>query len=82
MPGILKLAQLIDRYGVKAVTGRDCLGAGEILQIQSAEAVVRLFHERAKSQSWGSWAAGNQGGSRFLNRAMKLANEAGLIDGT
>ena len=82
MPSILKLAQLIDRYGVKAVTGRDYLGAGEILQIQTAEAVVRLYHEMKSHQSWADWAAGNTRGAQFLMRATELANEAGLIDGS
>jgi hypothetical protein len=81
MPKELKMLRLIDRYGVEAVMGRPYLGAGEIMRMQAAETVVRVYNERKRYDDWTRHAREDPEGSAFLNRAMILATKMGLIDG-
>ena len=61
--------------------GRPYLGAGEILRIQAAETVVRLYGEMKRHENWTHFKRDNPDGGRFLFSAMKLAHDMGLIDG-
>ena len=60
--------------------GRSYLGAGEILRMQAAEAVVRLYEEMKKYSDWTRFKKEDPEGGRFLFNAMKQAHDMGLID--
>ena len=77
----IQLAKLIDRFGVAAVIGRPYLGAGEILRIQAAEAVLRLYGEMKQYDDWARFKLDDPDGARYLFAAMKLAHDMGLADG-
>jgi len=61
--------------------GRTYLGAGEILRMQAAETIVRLYAEMKQYDDWTRFKQNNKVGGRFLFSAMKLAHDMGLIDG-
>ena len=61
--------------------GRSYLGAGEILRIQAAETVVRLYGEMKQYTDWTDFKRNNPEGGAFLFAAMKLAHDMGLVDG-
>jgi len=77
----IQLGRLINRFGVAAVMGRSYLGAGEILRIQAAEAVVRLYGEMNNYDDWTRFKRDDPDGARYLIAAMKQAHNMGLIDG-
>lgn len=78
----LKLAKLIDRFGVDAVMGRSWLSANEILRMQIAETIMRLYAEMQRYDDWTQFKRDNPDGGAFLFSAMKLAHDMGLIDGS
>lgn len=60
------MLRLIDRFGVRAVLGRDTLGAGEMRRMLTAERVVRAYRDRAGAANWAEWAKDNPDDSRLL----------------
>lgn len=64
---------MIDRFGVRAVLGRDILRAGEIRRIIYAEALVQAFRDREKSTNWATWAKENGARAEMLAEAAELA---------
>jgi len=75
------LGRMIDRFGVQAIMGRPYLGALEIKSIYSAEKVLQLYREKERSSSWAEWATVNPEDAAYLARAIKAAEEEGLISG-
>ena len=61
--------------------GRPYLGAGEILRMQAAETIVRLYAEMKQYDDWTLFKRNNKAGGRYLFSAMRLANDMGLVDG-
>ena len=80
-PDELKLLDYIDRFGVRAVMGRDTLGAGEMQAMVMADNVRRAWLSRAGyrdqngAENWAEWAAINPEMSMVLNYAMKAASD-------
>lgn len=75
------VSRLIDRFGVYAVMGRPYLGALEINRILSAEKVIQVYHEKEAWSSWAEWAKANPDDAAYLARAIKVAEEEGLVSG-
>jgi len=73
-PGELKLLESIDRFGVKAVTGRELLGYGEISRMRYCELIVSLYKSREAAPNWAEWAGKNKAAARVLNEAERLYN--------
>jgi len=61
--------------------GRPYLGAGEILRMQAAETIVKLYAEMKQYDDWTRFKQNNPDGGRYLFSAMRLANDMGLVDG-
>jgi hypothetical protein len=64
---------MIDRFGVRAVLGRDTLRAGEIRRMLYAEALIEAYRDREKSTNWATWARENEARSEMLAEAAELA---------
>jgi len=75
------MGRMIDRFGVHAVMGRPYLGALEIKSIYSAEKVLQTHEEKERCTDWADWAKDNPDDAAFLARAIKAADEEGLISG-
>lgn len=82
-PGILSLLDYIDRFGVRAVMGRDTLGAGEMQAMMMADNVRRAYLSRSAyrdehgAENWAEWAMSNPDLSEILNYAMMAAGNDG-----
>ena len=80
-PDVLKLLDYIDRFGVRAVMGRDTLGAGEMQAMITADNVRRAWLSRAGyrdkdgQQNWAQWAEAYPELSEILVHAMKVASD-------
>ena len=61
--------------------GRQYLGYGEILRIQTAEYIVRLYNDMRQYSDWVEYKQRNPEEGALLFGAMRLASEMGLIDG-
>jgi len=75
------IGRMINRFGVHAVMGRPYLGALEIKKIYSAEKVLQIYREKDRASSWAEWAKSNPEDAAYLARAIKAAEEEGLISG-
>jgi hypothetical protein len=73
-PAELMLMDAIDRFGVRAVTGRDVLAAGEILRARHAEFIVKSYRARAEAESWPEFINSNPAAALVLGEAERLAN--------
>ena len=71
-PWELATGRAIERFGVKAVTGRDVLTCAEIRGIQTADVIVRLFQRRAESENWAEWTKKNPRDAEILEAAQKI----------
>lgn len=66
----------IKRFGVKAVTGRDVLSAGEIIRMNTCQNIIAAFQMREKSENWAQWVKDNPELAATLHEAERLANNA------
>lgn len=73
-PGLLTLAEYINRFGVEAVMGRSVLSAGELKRMVVTENIVYAYRERARAENWAKWTQENPDKAQFLNEAARLAN--------
>jgi hypothetical protein len=73
-PAELMLMDAIDRFGARAVTGRDVLTASEILRARHAEFIVKSYRARAEAESWPDFVNQNPHAAKVLNEAERLAN--------
>ena len=64
----------IDRFGVRAVMGREILSAGEISRSRYAEYIVEAYRARSSAKSWPEFSQAHPQAARILNEAEKLAN--------
>ena len=62
----LSLAALAQRFGVRAVYGRETLYSYELRQILLAERVQRAYASRNKSDNWQAWAKANPADADLL----------------
>ena len=69
------LGQRIDRFGVKAVFGRDVMGANEMSRIIIAENIVAAYKDRKKSSNWVEWQINNPQMSELLNIGAELVSD-------
>ncbi len=75
-PRLLQMRDAIQAYGAQAVVGR-VLGYREILQMDYAQAVKRLFDDRESSENWADWAMQNPGAVELLQEASNQAVKYG-----
>ena len=61
--------------------GRPYLGALEINKILSAEKVLQVHFEKERCSSWAEWAKAEPEDAAYLAKAIKAAEEEGLING-
>lgn len=59
LPPELDTLRLIDRFGVRAVLGRDVLSLGEMRRMLSAEVVLTAYRARSRAENWAKWADDN-----------------------
>ena len=69
------MLNMIDRFGVRAATGRDVLGYGEMTRMRHAEFIVKSYNAREASENWAEFAKQNPAASHALSEAERLANE-------
>lgn len=68
----IDLLRQIDRFGVEGVLGRRTLYYGELRCLLIAEAIVKAYSSRARSESWAEWVESNPQKAQLLNEAEKL----------
>jgi hypothetical protein len=66
--------QLIDRFGLKAVTGRDVFYFGEMRRMVRAENIVVAYQNRKRAKNWAEWSTSNPREAEILAEAEKLYN--------
>jgi hypothetical protein len=80
MPRELLMLGYIDRFGVRAVMGRDTLGAGEIRRMIVAENITEAWKSRDRYRdkdgvaNWSEWAGKHPQLNSILTTAERLAN--------
>lgn len=67
----MQLLGYVEKYG--AMSGR-VLSAREIRGMTLAANIVNAYRARAQSESWATWAQGNEAMAQVLNEAEELAN--------
>lgn len=72
MPAELSIARKVDKYGVKAVYGRDVLTHAEIMGMSIADVVVRIYEQRAASNEWAKWMIDHPKEAAFLEAVEKI----------
>lgn len=64
------LARLVERFGTRAILGRETLGAGEVRRMLTAERVVRAYDERQRSPNWAVWSMEHPGEAELLGQCL------------
>ena len=62
----LDLLSKIDRFGLKAILGRDTFYHGELRHMIFAENIHTAYHARRNASSWAEWAERNPVMSKIL----------------
>lgn len=62
----LDLLAKIDRFGVRAVMGRNTLYYGETRRMILAENIYNAYHARRRSENWAEWAEKNPAMAKIL----------------
>jgi hypothetical protein len=72
-PKEIALRIQIERYGAKAITGRDVLPARFVRDLLIAQNVEASFNSRAASENWGAWEMdiNNRHMAQILKAAFK-----------
>jgi hypothetical protein len=68
----MELLRKIDRFGVKAILGRDVLHFGELRRFTLAENIYNAYKSRARSENWAQWTKDNPEMADVLAAAEKL----------
>ncbi len=68
----LDLLAKIDRFGAKAILGRDTFYYGELQNLIIAENIFLAYHSRKKSENWVAWAEDNPAIATLLFEAEQL----------
>ena len=71
VPYEIALLSYIDRFGARAVTGRETLAAGEIKRMLMAEQIVSAYQSRKASNKWAEWENANPYKSALLKAVEK-----------
>ena len=71
----IMLGQLIDRFGVEAITGNPVLSVSMARSIMRAEYIEQAYKSRLEAENWAAWAKENPEKDKILNQAMLAANE-------
>ena len=69
----LRLIRLVEKFGVKAIFGKDTLPANEVIKMLTADHVLNSYNSR-KEKPWGEWAREHPGDADLLHRAERLAS--------
>ena len=64
----------IDRFGVRAVLGRDELSYGEIQRMLTSENIITFYRSRTASDNWAKWTNDNPEASELLIEAERLTH--------
>ena len=62
----------IERFGLKAITGRDIFLFHEYICLITADNIVSSYESRARSANWAEWAQSNPRMAGILAEATKL----------
>lgn len=68
----LDTLSLIDRFGIKAILGRDVFYFGELQKMLAAENIHYAYHTRKRAKSWAEFANDHPKLNKILNRAETL----------
>lgn len=68
----IRLANAIDRFGVRAVMGRDVLYAREYYAIRVAEDIVDGYKSREQTDNIAAWQSENQRLGNLLFEAQQI----------
>lgn len=74
-PYYVTLLHYIDRFGVRAVTGRDVLSAGEMSRMMVSEAVIKAYRSRSNSDNWAKWTQDNPQAAKLLTDIETNGND-------
>ena len=75
LPKELADLSYIDRFGVKAVYGRDELSFGEIQRMITAENIHEAYLARSRAESWAKWAQDNPEADRLLKQVEVMLHD-------
>ena len=76
MPRELVILNSIDRYGVKAVLGRDVLGAKEMRRMAVCDNIKMWYDARKRDEKW---SESHVNESNFLTEIHRMADELGYF---
>lgn len=62
----------IDRFGVRAVMGRDELAYREIQAMLTAENIISAYYSRSQTDNWAKWAQDNPQADKLLKEVEIL----------
>lgn len=72
IPWELATYRAIERFGVKAVTGKDVLTYAEIHAMRTADIIVSLYQQREASGNVAEWTNKNPKEARILEAALRV----------
>lgn len=75
LPYDLAIIGYIDRFGVKAVLGRDVLAYREIQRMLTSEHVYTAYISRQMSKNWEKWAKDNPKADELLKNVEMLIHD-------
>ena len=68
------LLEMINRYGTRAVLGRDVLRASEIIRMNYCQNITAAYQARSQTEGWIEWIKRNPELAKALKDAEKIAN--------
>ena len=80
-PAVYVLACNVDRYGHKAILGRDTLAASEIVCFNEARYMVQVWNSREQyrdkngAPNWSEWSTHNRAAGKYLAALELELNE-------
>ena len=75
LPYQVALAEKIQQFGVKAVTGREVLTTRELLDLSMAEMYDTVIRRSLNAENWQQYADNNPAAVEILDRAVKAYKE-------
>jgi hypothetical protein len=64
----------IERFGLKAITGREVFFHHELRRMVCAENIVIAYRDRSRASNWATWANENHALANILLEAEKIVN--------
>lgn len=71
----LTILNMVERFGVPAVMGRETLYSFEIRRMMIADQVQNAYRSRRSSRNWVEWAGSNPEAAALLAQAETLAQD-------